>query len=110
MTKICRLVLVLPRGVLAIETCRQHIPVYTSKKSTERVTSSAPAHALTLATPPLPSPTPPPPPPSVSRPIIWYNNEKMFDEDKSGKIDEDEFFFLLQYLGIEVGGVVQFCR
>lgn len=27
----------------------------------------------------------------------------MFDEDKSGKIDEDEFFFLLQYLGIEVG-------
>ncbi|CAN0393233.1 unnamed protein product, partial [Scytosiphon promiscuus] len=25
----------------------------------------------------------------------------MFDEDKSGKIDEDEFFFLLQYLGIE---------
>lgn len=26
----------------------------------------------------------------------------MFDEDKSGKIDEDEFFFLLQYLGIEV--------
>lgn len=29
--------------------------------------------------------------------------EKMFDEDKSGQIDEDEFFFLLQYLGIEVG-------
>lgn len=28
---------------------------------------------------------------------------KMFDEDKSGKIDEDEFFFLLQFLGIEVG-------
>lgn len=30
---------------------------------------------------------------------------KMFDEDNSGKIDEDEFFFLLQFLGIEVGGV-----
>lgn len=29
----------------------------------------------------------------------------MFDEDKSGKIDEDEFFFLLQYLGIEVRGL-----
>ena len=28
---------------------------------------------------------------------------QMFDEDKSGHIDEDEFFFLLQYLGIEVG-------
>lgn len=27
---------------------------------------------------------------------------QMFDEDKSGHIDEDEFFFLLQYLGIEV--------
>lgn len=26
----------------------------------------------------------------------------MFDEDKSGRIDEDEFFFLLQYLAIEV--------
>ncbi|CAM9762412.1 unnamed protein product, partial [Sphacelaria rigidula] len=26
----------------------------------------------------------------------------MFDEDNSGQIDEDEFFFLLQYLGIEI--------
>ncbi|CAN0544190.1 unnamed protein product, partial [Ectocarpus sp. 8 AP-2014] len=25
----------------------------------------------------------------------------MFDEDNSGQIDEDEFFFLLQFLGIE---------
>lgn len=26
----------------------------------------------------------------------------MFDEDNSGQIDEDEFFFLLQYLGLDV--------
>ncbi|CAN0460131.1 unnamed protein product, partial [Phaeothamnion confervicola] len=26
---------------------------------------------------------------------------EMFDEDRSGKIDEDEFFFVLQYLGVD---------
>lgn len=31
----------------------------------------------------------------------------MFDEDKSGQIDEDEFFFLLQYLGLEVNNQPQ---
>lgn len=31
----------------------------------------------------------------------------MFDEDKSGQIDEDEFFFLLQYLGLEVNDHLQ---
>lgn len=36
-------------------------------------------------------------------------NNKMFDEDKSGKIDEDEFFFLLQYLGIEVSVSTALC-
>lgn len=34
----------------------------------------------------------------------------MFDEDSSGQIDEDEFFFLLQFLGIEVGGVARSSR
>ena len=70
----------------------------------EHPISSVTAYVLTLTTPP--------------RPILpgtththhnrhhtcdWYDTAKMFDEDKSGKIDEDEFFFLLQYLGIEVG-------
>ncbi len=63
------------------------------------------------------------PPPNAPQPIILSHsandssatlnptpappendNTKMFDEDNSGKIDEDEFFFLLQYLGIEVSG------
>lgn len=36
---------------------------------------------------------------------IFYH--QMFDEDKSGQIDEDEFFFLLQYLGLEVNDHLQ---
>lgn len=68
----------------------------------QHLTLRAPAHALTLAIPP-------------NRPTHTHHHTrrhycKMFDEDKSGKIDEDEFFFLLQYLGIEVGGAVRFCR
>lgn len=29
---------------------------------------------------------------------------QMFDEDNSGRIDEDQLFFLLQYLGLDVSG------
>lgn len=75
----------------------------------EHLIYSAPAHVLTLATPRYPRPTPShpaPPTPAAIDPTL-----QMFDEDKSGRIDEDEFFFLLQYLGIEVGtAVVRFCR